>query len=220
MLSDYQKPWHKQFKETPKNYHNFLHYLHLLPFQRSMDRAYSLHQWECLKKEKPEGDKQPLIGCSSLWYDLKFKYSWAERADAYDMALAEVERLEKVQKIREMNARHVAFAMELQNLGVERLKQYTAHNTAVTMTPVQLASLLEKASTVERRAMGEATQILAKQGDDANAGMALDLSKLDETELSIFQTLVNKAKPGSLPASIEPEVLPPVPTFAHHHKKG
>ena len=75
MLSDYQKPWHKQFKESPKNYHNFLHYLHLLPFERSMDRAYSLHQWECLKKEKPEGDK-PLMGCSGLWHDLKFKYSW------------------------------------------------------------------------------------------------------------------------------------------------
>ena len=66
--------------------------------------------------------------------------------------------------------------------------------------------------------MGEATQILAKAGEDANAGLALDLSKLDETELSIFQTLVNKAKPGSLPASTEPEVLPPVPTFAHKSK--
>ena len=146
MLSDYQKPWHKQFKETAKNYHNFLHYLNLLPFERGMDRAYSLHQWECLKKPKPDHGK-PLMGATNFWEDLKFKFSWVERADAWDMHIAETERLQKIQAIKEMNARHVAFAMELQSLGVERLKQYTAHTNLAVMTPNQLASLLEKAST-------------------------------------------------------------------------
>jgi hypothetical protein len=218
MANDYQKPWHKQTHESGKNYHNFLHYLNLLPFERSMDRAYSMHQWVCLHKPRPVGDK-PLMGCSGLWQELRFKHSWVERCDAYDMELAEVERLHKIQRIKEMNDRHIEFAMGLQTLGVERLKQYTAHTTAAIMTPNQLAALLEKASTVERRAMGEATQILAKQGDNPNDSLALDLSKLDETELAVFQSLVNKAKPGALPeAKPEPEVLPPVPMFAHSHK--
>lgn len=219
MLPDHIKPWHKQSKESPKNYHNFLHYLNLLPFERSMDRAYSNHQWTCLKKHPaalPLPSKN--LSCAPDWFELKFKFSWAERTDAWDAHLQEIERLEKIQKIKDMNARHVQFAQDLQSLGVERLKQYTQHTSAVTMTPVQLASLLDKASTVERRAMGEATQILAKQGDDANAGLALDLSKLDETELAVFQSLVNKAKPGSLPAHVEPEPSEPaIPAFAHTH---
>jgi len=210
MSTQYQQPWHKQFRETGKNYHNFLHYLNLLPFERSMDRAYSMHQWVCLQKEKPLGDHQPLMSCAPLWYDLRFKFSWNERCDAWDMHVAEIERLEKIQKIKDMNARHIEFAMGLQSLGIERLKQYTQHSTVAVMTPTQLANLLDKASTVERRAMGEATQILAKQGDTTDAGLALDLSKLDETELSVFQSLVNKARPGAaLPEpQDQPEVLP------------
>jgi hypothetical protein len=216
MSNTYQQPWHKQLKESGKEYHKFLHYLNLLVFERSMDRAYSLHAWGCLGKPKPEGDAQPLIGCSSQWYDLKFKFSWVERSDAWDQHVAEVERLEKIHKIKDMNARHVEFAMGLQSLGIERLKQYTAHTSLAVMTPNQLASLLEKASTVERRAMGEATQILAKQGDQTDAGLALDLSKLDETELSVFQSLVNKARPGaSLPEPMdEGHQLPAIPVLA------
>ena len=63
--------------------------------------------------------------------------------------------------------------------------------------------------------MGEATQILAKAGEDANAGLALDLSKLDETELSVFQSLVSKCQPQGLqPKEVEALPLPMKKVFA------
>jgi hypothetical protein len=82
----------------------------------------------------------------------------------------------------------------LQNLVVERLQQI-AESEINKMTPVAMARVLDRATIIERRSRGKATSIIKHQGDGESAGVALDLSKLSDAELEIFQELVAKCQP-------------------------
>lgn len=181
--------WRRMPGESARAYHAFAeHFLALLAHERSMNAAYTSHQRLCKHSTNPK----PMLSCDPGWYQWRFKFSWVERADSYDAHMAERNRLERLHAITEMNRRHVQFAMDLQSLGIERLKQFLAHTSVATMTPLQLATLLDKSSTVERRAMGEATTITKDLRTQADASAPLNLRALTDEELAIFQQLVAK----------------------------
>ena len=190
------KPWQQQPGETNTAFHAFTHFLALLPYERSMDRAYSAHQYLCKGKVHPSGNNQKNLSCSPQWQDYRFRHGWLERVALHDRDIAEVERLRRVHEIQQMNHRHTQIAVALQNIVVERLHAAVAKGESFTLTPTQMATLLDKAALVERRSRGEATSIVKHQGSMDEA-MALDLSKLSEQELEVFQSLVAKAEPGA-----------------------
>ena len=187
------KPWQQMSNEGNQAFHAFTHYLSLLPHERSMDRAYTYHQRAC-KQNAAKGKK--LLSCSSNWQDWRFRYSWVERAAAHDAEVAERERLRRLHEIDEMNKRHTNISVALQDLVVARLEGLAKTKEAFTLTPMQMATLLDRASLVERRSRGEATTIVKHQGaGGSEVGVALDLSKLSDQELEVFQALVAKAEP-------------------------
>lgn len=185
------KPWAKQPGEGDRAFHAFTHFLSLLPHERSMDLAYTNHQKLCKHSTNPKH----LLRCDPGWQDWRFRFSWLERAAQHDADMTERERLRRVHEIEEMNKRHTQISVALQNLVVERLQESIKSKEVFKMTPTQMASLLDRAALVERRSRGEATAIIKHQDGDSSA-MALDLSKLTDKELEVFQSLVAKAEPG------------------------
>ena len=144
-----------------------------------------------------------MLGCDPGWTGWRFKFSWPERAASHDAMLYERERLQRVHDIDLMNHRHTQISLALQNLLVERLQAAATAGEVFKMTPVQMATLLDRASLVERRSRGEATSIIKHQGG-GESGVALDLSKLSDAELDVFQSLVSKAQPT------QPALPPPM----------
>ena len=59
------------------------------------------------------------------------------------------------------------------------------------MSLLQMATLLDKVTVIERRARGQATEIIKHEGE---GGGLLDLSALSDAELAIFEALVAKAE--------------------------
>jgi hypothetical protein len=190
------KPWQQQSEESNKAFHAFTHFLSLLPHERSMDRAYTRHQRDCKQNPNTTGNQQKLLSCSSDWQDWRFRFSWLERAAQHDADVAERNRLLRVHDIEEMNKRHTSIAVALQNIVVDRLQEAIKAKEVFTMTPTQMAALLDRAAVVERRSRGEATSIVQHQ-DGGSSAMALDLSKLNDQELEQFQKLVSKAEPST-----------------------
>lgn len=190
------KPWQKLPAESNSAFHGFTHFLNLLPWERSMDRAYTQHQKICKHSTNP----RQLLSCDPGWNDWRFKFSWLERAAAHDAEIAERDRLRRVHEIEQMNQRHTNIAVALQNLVVERLQSKVTD--LHKMTPLQMASLLDKVTLVERRSRGEATSIIKHQGEGSESSVALDLSKLTDEELEVFQFLVSKCQPQA--QAVEP----------------
>jgi hypothetical protein len=78
---------------------------------------------------------------------------------------------------------------------MEQLQKVVQTGEVLNLTPVQMATLLDRAALVERRSRGEATAIIQHQKDEGSTGVTLDLSKLTDSELELFQQLVGKAEP-------------------------
>jgi hypothetical protein len=194
------KPWAKQPGESDRAFHAFTHFLSLLPHERSMDRAYTNHMKLCKKHDGSPNAR--LMQCSPNWQDWRFKYSWVERAAFHDADIFERERLRRVHEIEEMNKRHTQISVALQNLVVERLQQAIQNKEVFNMNPVSMARLLDRAALVERRSRGEATAIIKHEGGESSQAMALDLSKLTDEELAVFQRLVEKADPSKTPTLV------------------
>jgi hypothetical protein len=56
-----------------------------------------------------------------------------------------------------------------------------------------MAVWLDKSTTVERRARGQATDVVRHEGEADPTGSPLDLSKLSDKELEVFERLAAKA---------------------------
>jgi hypothetical protein len=186
------KPWQRMPEESAKAYHAFTHFLTLLPHERSMGLAYTTHQKQCRQSTNPA----KALHASPEWQAWRFRFSWKERVASHDAEMAEADRLRRVHEISEMNGRHTAISVALQNLVVQRLQEMAKTPGIYALTPVQMATLMDKAALIERRSRGEATSIVKHTGDGDEA-MALDLSKLSEAELEVFQSLVAKAEGGT-----------------------
>lgn len=188
MSADDSRPWHRQLGESRKAYHAFCHYRDLPAFGRAMDKAYVLHRTVCQSNNPPLSHSK----ASPEWKQWKVRWNWDARADAHDAEIAEQDLQARAREIGAMNARHAALAMALLNQVLGKLQKLVEQNQTLELTPGQMIVWADKASVIERRARGQATEILQhKEGPEA--GTPLDLSKLNDFELAMFEKLTQKA---------------------------
>jgi hypothetical protein len=197
-----RKPWDRQPEESSRAFHAFTHFRDLPSWERSLDRAYNVHREHCkfngnghrwaTDETHPAIAYVPTRACAD-WRIWRAKYNWDARTDVHDAELAEQDRQARLREITAMNARHTALAVALQNQVVANLQKLG--NAAMELNPREMALLAEKASTIERRARGQATEIFAREDGEK---LPLDLSRLDEQELEVFQALIAKAQPQAL----------------------
>jgi hypothetical protein len=188
MASDALKPWHRQPSESRKAYHAFVHYRDQLSWERTIDKAYTGHRSTCQKAVNP----LLTLRASPEWRAWALRFNWTARADAHDAELQEIDRQRRAREIDQMNERHAVLAVALQNQVVGSLQKLVETNRTLELTPSQLALLSDKATTIERRARGQATEIL-RHDERQGTGTPLDLSKLTDDELAVFERLAAKA---------------------------
>lgn len=184
------RPWQQQADESTRAYHAFLHFVQLLPHERSLRVAYTNHQRLCRSANPPH-----TLSISPEWAAWRFRHSWPERVQAHDQDLADRDRAQRAYAVEEMNRRHTQLALALQNQIVLRLQAIAVSGDVAQMTLTQMAMLLDRATLVERRARGATTEIVNHQKGKAERGAMLDLSRLSDRELDLFQALVHKADP-------------------------
>ena len=197
------KPWQQQAGESSKAFHAFTHFLSLLPHERSMSAAYTAHLIHCKGQNHTKK-----VHCIPDWNEWRFRFSWPERAHAHDAEMFEHERSLRVHEIKEMNKRHVKMAIDLQSAVVHRLKLVVEHPSLVQLGPVEMARVLDKAAIIERRARDVATAIVQHQGTPESGSVALDLSKLSDEQLAVFQFLVKLATPDGVSVTVETGAKP------------
>lgn len=180
------KPWDRQPGESRKAFHNFCHYRDLAPHERAMARAYTAHRTGC---EPLPNDPQTVPDnhwpATKLWKGWKKAWNWDGRADAHDAHVAEIDRRKRVDAIAAMNERHANIATAVQGKVIARLGSIDAS----ALSAPSLILWLEKATAIERRARGEATEIVKHE----TPGAPLDLSSLTAEELDEFERLLAKS---------------------------
>jgi hypothetical protein len=195
------KPWHRQDGETRKAYHAFCHFRNLPNWDRSVVKAFNAHVETCKKVHvvpqthgaAPSVDGQHI----ALWRQWRIRYQWETRADLHDAEVDEQQRLKQIQEIHEMNERHASLAAAFQNQIVQQftaLMKKTGEDGFIQLSPKDMAQWLDKATAVERRARGQATDIVQSKTEEAT--VPLDLNSLTEEELALFEKLAAKAGVG------------------------
>lgn len=90
------------------------------------------------------------------------RWSWVERAQAWDAELDRVARAAQQEAVAEMNARHASIGMLMLSKALAKLVGDEALKVEAldpsTLTPYQVARLVEAGQKVERLARGEATE--------------------------------------------------------------
>lgn len=199
-MTDERRPWERQEGEPTRAYHAFVHYRDVAAFRRSLSRASTVHQVLCLKKTI-DGCSDPktipewtgLKEANKRWKDWKREWNWDGRAEAHDREVAEQQRLKQIAEIERMNERHANIASVIQSKVIERLTTLQGKD----LTPGQMVIALKEATTIERRARGEATDIVQEK----DSAPMLDLTKLTADELDAYERLLQKASPGNANAA-------------------
>jgi hypothetical protein len=149
---DNPKPWEQQNKESTQAFAAFREYRDTPPEDRSI---------RAVAQKMGYKNPSPLLRWSS-------KYSWVDRARAYDMELDR--RILEAQRrsITEMKERHIKAAMDLQKKALERL----AKIQPLELTPKDVREFLVEAAKLERLSRGEVESIQETRGGGDNNGTA------------------------------------------------
>ncbi len=130
---------------------------------------------------------------SSLW-------RWVERAQAYDAERDRITRLSNEAARREMDERHIKFALMSQNVVLERLKAFSANPPAGITLPETMLSL-ERAVKIERLARGVPTEQVAVTGRDGEpVDLLTSINRLREAHGLQPKEAADLAGPGDGPA--------------------
>ncbi len=175
--------WHrrKEIGEPLNAYHAFTHFRDLPPNARSVDAAHRQHRTHCRNLPANDGVEAP-----GIWRKWKNSYFWLDRVEAYDVSIDEEARAKRLKDILAMNERHAAIATAVQSKVIARLNDIKPE----ALSAGQLIIWLRDAAIIERRARGEATDIVRHEGP----GAAVDLSALSDDELEQFERLMAKSQ--------------------------
>lgn len=196
-MSDRQ-PWQRLPNEPKQAFHAFCHWRDQASHERSGARAYTAHRLKCKPRAgDPVSPPANHWDLPKQWKEWKRVFKWEARADAHDVEVAEIERVARVEAIKQMNVRHATIAAGITNKIIERLMTIDSQKLSFG----QLVHALEKATVVERRARGQATDIVKHQ----DATDPVDLSGLTEDELAHVEALLTKASEtaGAAPSVIQ-----------------
>lgn len=179
--------WHRRrdLKENRRPYDAFSHYRDMPPGSRSFDGAYRIHLAVCRHMPVDEAAKREAPGA---WRAYKTRFQWFERVDAYDAQMETNARVEKTKAIEEMNDRHARLATAFLSRIVQRLNELMEPGKVLELSPSQMILWLDKATVVERRARGEASEIVEQRTPDDI------LARLSDEELELARELARKAQ--------------------------
>jgi hypothetical protein len=153
-------PWDRQPGESARAYEAFRNYRDAGPDRSLRKTADALHRNRTLMER-----------WSANW-------GWVVRADAWDKEQDRLHQVELAKARRRMALSHARIAGAMQAKIVQRLQ--TIH--AEDLTPGQLVSWLQVATTVERLALGEATARTEVTGAGGGPVETLDLGELSVEE--------------------------------------
>jgi hypothetical protein len=155
-------PWEQRhdLAESSVAYHAFCHYRDLDTRDRTLNRAYNNHMTQCRTGAGEVTEGEPTwLRASGCWQDWKRDYRWDERVALKTAYEDRRERERQLQAIKDMNVRHAALGVKIQNQLVKLLEEFDPK----TIQPKDLAPILKAATDVERRARGEATEIVQNE---------------------------------------------------------
>lgn len=189
-----RKPWQRRDNESSQAYAAFALYYQLPTHERSIDAA-----WQGSAEQQRKKRVQKVA--PRHWYGWSSDNDWVKRATAYDDHLIEQDRLLWEKRRRDLLERDWAQADKLRavvdeaiphaNLFVRRkttvVKGDAAHGIpdreVVTMEfdITSLATVLEKASKLQRLATDEPTENVNLSGAALDAAIARELAKLADS---------------------------------------
>jgi hypothetical protein len=163
--------WERQPGESAKAYAAFGLFRDLGP-RRSLDAASRRYHHPGPEAPPPPGGRLPRAsGTMRRWAQ---RWSWVERARAWDQETERLQQAEQLAAIQEMAERHAKEALLMQNKAIERLRQLRPEELGARDT---LAYLIE-AAKLERLARGEPTERVSQEHHFE------DLKELSDEELA------------------------------------
>jgi hypothetical protein len=164
-------PWERWPGESAKAYVAFCLFRDLGP-RRSLDAASRRYHHPGPEAPPPPGGRLPRAsGTIRRWAQ---RWSWVERARAWDQETERLQQVEHLAAIQEMAQRHAKEALLMQNKAIERLRQLRPEELGARET---LAFLVE-AAKLERLARGEPTERVTQEHHFN------DLKELSDDELA------------------------------------
>jgi hypothetical protein len=163
-------PWEHRLDlgESNEAYHAFEHFRDLDTSVRTLNQAYRNHMAKCRGVTEggsgsttSESEPRPLMIASGCWRQWKATYKWDERIALFEAYNDRLERQRQLADIRQMNRRHASLAITFQNRIIERMQAINLND----IEPKLLGQWFKIASDVERRARGEATEIVQNENN-------------------------------------------------------
>ena len=142
------KPWERQKGESEKAYEAFVAY-------RDMGEKRTL-----IAVAEKLGKSDTLI---RRWKD---RWEWKERVRAYDNDLEKEARAKAIKDRKDMTARHIGIAMQLQKKALEALQGLSVED----MTPKDIKEYIKMATDLER--LNRTLEEDESKGDEAGASLA------------------------------------------------
>lgn len=146
--------------ESLAAYHAFVHFRELPSLTRGVNAAFTEHHVVCIERGPKPDLNGPLRIAHGFWKEWRRKFQWDARVAAFDSYRERAEREANIAAVKAMNKRHANIAVAFQNKVVERLATLNIAN----LDAKTLMFLLDKAAAIERRARGEATEIVQQDG--------------------------------------------------------
>lgn len=150
--------------ETAKSYRAFMDYCNM-GAGRSLAKMVQVYQQQNVGNSS--ASRPPTLRLRTL-EDWSSQFSWKARLRVYENLRARAERKAELTNIKEMNTRHVNFALTMLNLAATQLQAFSLdRNLALTVGEVR--NLIVEAVRIEREARGAHAVDLANTMQDADA---------------------------------------------------
>lgn len=150
--------------ETAKSYRAFMDYCNM-GAGRSLAKMVQVYQQQNVGNSS--ASRPPTLRLRTL-EDWSSQFSWKARLRVYENLRARAERKAELANIKEMNTRHVNFALTMLNLAATQLQAFSLdRNLALTVGEVR--NLIVEAVRIEREARGAHAVDLANTMQDADA---------------------------------------------------
>jgi hypothetical protein len=186
-------PWERYEQEPVRAYAAFCCYRDL-GATRSLD--------EVTRKLYPvrQEAKRALVGRIGEW---STRWSWVERARAWDDEMDRHNRESQMDMVREMNRRHVGEAKALQAKALEALKKLNAE----TMTAPEVLRFIVEAAKLERVAVGVPDEVQQVQHTGPGGGPVAVSVEAPPDLNAVAEILMVLSNAGVVPAGLAEQVL-------------
>jgi len=140
--------WHRRPDETAKAFSAFILYRDMPAGERSLR-----------KLGQNQGKTPSYIKYLQIWSS---RYSWVDRATAYDDYLAQIKAEAQERGIIEMAERQAQGGMDMQGKGIRRIR----HTPSGALEVRDAIRLVDVGAKIERTARGEPTEIVKQEHTD------------------------------------------------------